>query len=200
MVNDMFSSAKFYTKRTCDERITMRSQRNISCKTIIRSAAYDALYKTVVIPVHELKNIHLEIDSQRKINITKKMNPIKTRMNPNSSSGIYVAWEVRAHARRVEINRRNVAREKLSKKAATKKRNSAARENREKAFQRLRQTVMDNKSDSSTTALNKHKPATDFTLALQHLGTKPSMLANSKKSTVINAILRLHPYFFSGNA
>ena len=121
-------------------------------------------------------------------------------MNPDSSSGIYVVGEARAHARRVEINRSNVAREKLSKKAATENRNSTATDNRVKAFQQLRQTVMGNESDSVSIALNKHKTATGFLLALQHLGLKPSTLDDAKESTVINFILLIHPDSFSGNA
>ena len=199
MIHDKFAPAKFSSKRTCDEIIIMRSQRNFSRNILIRSAAYDALYKTVVIPAQELKDIQQEIDSQRKIRITKQMNPLKTRMNPDSSSGIYVAGEARAHARLVEINRSNAAREKLNKRAATEKRNSTSRENREEAFQRVRKTVTDNESDSLATALDKHKPATDIKLALQHLGTKPSTLADGKKATVINAIVQLHPDSFSSN-
>ena len=63
------------------------------------------------------------------------MNQLKTRMNPDSSSGIYVVGEDRAHARKVEDNRKKAAQEKLAKKAATEKRNSTARDNRAKAFQ-----------------------------------------------------------------
>ena len=85
MVNDMFAPAKFNSKRTCDERIIMRSQRNFSRNIIIRSAAYDVLYKTVVIPEQELKDIQQEIDSQCKIRITKQMNRLKPQMNPTAS-------------------------------------------------------------------------------------------------------------------
>ena len=120
-------------------------------------------------------------------------------MNPDSSSGIYLSGEARAHARIVNKDRKKAAREKQVKKAAAEQRNLTNRDNREKAFRRLRETVAKNESDSLQAALTKHKPATDFGLALQHLGTKPSSLPNGKKATIIDAIVRLHSERFSSN-
>ena len=65
----------------------------------------------------------------KQIKITKQMNPLQTRMNPDSSSGIYVSGEARAHARMVNNNREKAAREKQAKKAATKQRNLTNRDN-----------------------------------------------------------------------
>ena len=48
-----------------------------------------------------------------------------------------------------------------------------------------------NESDRLAISLSKHKPETDFALALQQLGTKPSSLLNVRKATVIDAIVRL---------
>ena len=129
MVSNKFAPVKFVAKRTCDERIIMRSARNVSQNIIIRSAAHDAFYHTMVIPAQELKDIHQDIDNLRRIKITKQMNPLETRMNPDSSSGIYVVGEARAHARLVDDNRKKATRDKLVKKAATEQRNLAGRVN-----------------------------------------------------------------------
>ena len=119
MVSEVYAPAKLTAKRTCDERVIFRSQKNLSCNIIIRSAAYNAVYETLVIPGQQLKDIQQDINNQKKIKITKQMNPLETRMNPDSSSGIYVVGEARDHARVVEENRKKAAQEKLAKKAAT---------------------------------------------------------------------------------
>ena len=135
MVSEVYAPAKLTAKRTCDERVIFRSQKNLSRNIIIRSAAYNVLYETLIMPGQQLKNIQQNIDNAKKIKITKQMNPLKIRMNPDSSSGIYVVGDARAHSRVVGGNRKKAAQEKLAKKAAIEKRNSTARDNREKAFQ-----------------------------------------------------------------
>ena len=110
------------------------------------------------------------------------MNPSKTRINPDRSSGIYVAGEVHAHTRCVDININNVDREKLLKKTATEKRNSTARENLEKAFLWLLQTVMENKYDNRTNSLNRDQPSTNFTNHPPALGYQVVYACRCKKS------------------
>ena len=127
------------------------------------------------------------------------MNPLETRMNPDSSSGIHVAGGARARAQPVTENREKDAREKGSKRAETKKRNSTARDNHSKAFQRVRQTVMENETLPIKEALAKHKPATDFSFALQRLGTKPTSLVDGEKNAVIDALVLHHQDSFSSS-
>ena len=131
----------------------MQSARNVSQNIIIRSAAYDAVYHTMIIPDQELKDIQQDVYNLRKINITKQMNPLETRMNPDSKSGIYVVGEARAHARIVDKSRKKATRNKLAKKAATEQRNLAARDNRQKACQWLCETVAANELDSLAISL-----------------------------------------------
>ena len=83
------------------------------------------------------------------------------------------------------------------KKSAFEQRNLAARDNRQKARQRLRETVAANESDGLAISLSKHKPATNFALALRQFGTKPSSLPNARKATVIDAIVHLHSKKFT---
>ena len=59
---------------------------------------------------------------------------------------------------------------------------------------------MENETLALKEALANHKPATDFSHALQHLGTKPSSLVDGKKATVIATIVRNHPKSFSSDA
>ena len=134
MVSEVYAPSKLSTKCTCDERVLIRIQKNLLCNIIIRSAAYNVVYKTLVIPGQQLKDIQQDIANQKKIKITKQMNPLKIRMNPDSSSGIYVVGDARAHSRVVGGNRKKAAQKKLAKKAAIEKRNSTARDNRTKAF------------------------------------------------------------------
>ena len=66
IVSEVFEPAKLIAKRTCDERIIMRSQKNFSRNIIIRSAAYNALYETAIIPAKWLQDVQQEVDNQRK--------------------------------------------------------------------------------------------------------------------------------------
>ena len=121
MVSDVYAPAKLLAKRTCDEHVILQCRKNWSRNIIIRSAAYDAVYQSVVVPAQELKNMQQDIDNQKKIKITKQMNPLDTRMNQDSSSGIYVCGEARAQARIVQDNRKKALEKKLATKAATEK-------------------------------------------------------------------------------
>ena len=59
---------------------------------------------------------------------------------------------------------------------------------------------MENETLALEEALAKHKPATDFSHVLQHLGTKPSSLVDTKKATIIAELVRNHPNSFSSDA
>ena len=200
MKRKAYAPARFSSKRTTDEHVIINNQQHHPRNVIIRSIVYDAVYKTVVVPAQQLKDVQQEIDSLKKIKITKQMNPADTRMNPNSSSGIYVAGEARAHARLVETNKKIYAQQKAATKVATQARNSTNRRNRAEAFQRIRKTVLEQNQEDLSKALDEHKPASDFALALQHLGTKPKLLPDGKKATIISAITRLYSSAFSANA
>ena len=59
---------------------------------------------------------------------------------------------------------------------------------------------MENNTLALEEALPKHKPSSNFSLTLQHLGTKPSSLVNGKKATVIAALVCNHPKSFLSDA
>ena len=88
MKRDTYAPAKFTSKRTIYEHIIMKTQQCHPHNVIIRSIAYDALYTSVVVPAQKLKDVQQEIDSLKKIKVTKQMNPADTRTNTKSSSGI----------------------------------------------------------------------------------------------------------------
>ena len=128
------------------------------------------------------------------------MHPVDARMNPDSSSRIYVAGEARAHSRLVENNKSKHVQVQEAKKVATEERHSTLRHNLVGAFERIRQTVLKNNEHDLAKALKIDNPASDFSLALQHLGTKSSLLPDGGKATIIEALVRLHSSVFSGDA
>ena len=121
MVSEVYAPAKLQAKRTCDEHVILQCRKVLSRNIIIRSAAYDAVYKTVVIPAQALKDMQQEIKNQKKIKIMKEMNPLDTQMHPDSSPGIYCCGEACAQAEIVENNKKKAAEEKLTRRAAIEK-------------------------------------------------------------------------------
>ena len=55
-------------------------------------------------------------------------------------------------------------------------------------------------TDTITPKYFHHKSASDLSLALQHLGTKPKLLPDGKKATLIAVIVSLHYSSFPTNA
>ena len=100
----------------------------------------------------------------------------------------------------MERNKKKHLQDQAAKIFATEARNSTIRRNITAAFERLRKTVIEQNEDGLSKALGIHKPATDFSLVLQHLGTKPSLLPGGEKTTIIAVIVRLHSSAFSANA
>ena len=111
--------------RTCDETVIIRAKSSSSRNLLIRAAAYDAVYQSVVIPAQELKDIQKEIEGAKLIKLGAAADVRESRMNPDSSSGLYVTAKLRAAARRVATLKEQDKREKAEQavRTASKMRN-----------------------------------------------------------------------------
>ena len=112
-------------KTTTDPHIIIQARNNESRNLLIRSAAYQIINKSTIIPEQKLKDAMHEIANNKKANIPKKTIPTATRINPDSSTGLYVTSELRAEARIVSDNKIAFNEEKVRKQGETEiKRNN----------------------------------------------------------------------------
>ena len=102
-------------------------------------------------------------------------------MNTESISGIFDG-ETRAHTRLVEEEKRRHTQEEAAKKLIMAARNSNLRENQATKNQLVCETVMKNGTEILIEALTKHKPAPDFSFAVQHLQKRLSSLPGRNKT------------------
>ena len=77
-----------------------------SWNLLIRAAAYDTVSTWTVLPLHQIKTVDREMKRQRMVRINN--NPVEEngcRMNPDTSSGIYMTSVKEAQCRIVAENR-----------------------------------------------------------------------------------------------
>ena len=80
----------------------------------VRSTAYDIIDRSTVILVQKKRVMMHEIAEEKKVNISNRMSPV-SRMNPDSSSGLYIWFKLQQSARTVTL-----IKEKFEKEKATK--------------------------------------------------------------------------------
>ena len=97
--------------------VTKNSNRNL----LLRSVAFDAINKSLVIPAQEFKDIQQQISNARKLKICPSTISDFTRQNPDSSTGLCLNSELRAKARIVSNNQKRHNENEVKRKLATAK-------------------------------------------------------------------------------
>ena len=151
---DAFSTATLTQERTSNEMVIIKAKNDTSRTLLIRTAAYNAVYHSVVIPAQKLKDIQQEIDHAKTIKVTNATNVRKSRMNPDTSSGLYVTSEVAAAARRVDTLKALDKKEAAERAVRTAEKNVALSKKKEEAFKRIIVTIQ----NKTTTTSRKDLP------------------------------------------
>ena len=96
---------------------TQQPSRNI----LLRAAVHDTVRKRTVLPLQEMKRETMMIHQQKKVKLADE--DANTRINPNSTSGIYLTADKVAQCRKVAANRREMyeAKNITAKKIAKRK-------------------------------------------------------------------------------
>lgn len=171
---------------TVEPTVILHAKQCTSRNLVIRAAAYDIVRASLVVPVQEMKRITHEHAAAKNIRIGSSEVQQETRMNPDSSRGLYVTTELRAKARAVqEAKEKKKALDKSRKVDNDVKQRELATKKQE-AFDRLRFTI--EQSLSLRSGLCKHSPATDLKLVYQHVGGKVANLPNGKRETFISLL------------
>ena len=186
---DVMGTSKLTSKRTSNEKIILQAENSTSRNLLLRAAAYDIINKTVVIPAQELKDIQLEINNAKAITLGSYADPRESRMNPDSSSGLYVTAEYRAAARRVATLKEQDKREKAQKAVSTASKNAELATKKKQAFDRTIESIKMQQDKSIRRGLTSHNPKTDIKLAFQHAGGVLSDCSNTRYSTYIDTIM-----------
>ena len=175
-------------KTTTDPHVIIRARNNESRNLLIRSAAYQIINKTTVIPAQKLKDAMQEIADSKKVAIPKKTIPTATRMNPDSSTGLYITAELRAEARIVSENKIVFNEEKARKQGETVIKKDKLKNKKAAAFDNILCTIKKT-SGNTTLGLRAHKTNEDIKLVYQHLGGRLTNLPDGKRTTIESAIV-----------
>ena len=117
--------------------VTKNSNRNL----LLRSVAFDAINKSLVIPAQEFKDIQQQISNARKLKICSATISEFTRQNPDSSTGLYLNSELRAKARIVSNAKKRHNENEVKKKLATAKNKMKLDSKRKASFEKLKATI-----------------------------------------------------------
>jgi hypothetical protein len=133
-----------------------------------------------------MKRITHEHAAAKNIKIGSSEVQQESRMNPDSSRGLYVTAELRAKARAVQEAKDKKKMLEQSRKVDNDVKQKELAKKKEEAFNRLQSTIK--QSLFLKEGLDKHTPATDLKLAYQHLGGKVANLPNGKKETFVSLL------------
>ena len=121
---DTLAPIQLQVTRTNDPMVIIRakgSTQQPSRNILLRAAVYDTVWKRTVLPLQDMKIETMMIHHQKKVKLANK--DANTRINPNSTSGIYLTSDKVAQCRQVAENRIEMdeAKKITAKKTATRK-------------------------------------------------------------------------------
>ena len=158
---------------------------------MIRAAAYDVVRTSLVVPVQEMKSIQLGHQRAKEIKLGKSVVDPESRMNPDSSAGLFVNAALRVQARMVEAAKARKKALDKANKAETAKKNLLHINTKQEAFDRVKNSIMT--GDDRHRSLNDHTPSGDLKLTYQHLGGVVSQLPNGRKETFVALLHGMMP-------
>ena len=115
--------------------------------------------------------------------------PKESRMNPDTSRGLYVNAGVRAQARSIQLLKDKKSEEDKLKRIEITKKNADILRKREEAYTKL--TIDMNRSVSPIEDVLSTMTTESLKLAYQHLGGVISKLPNGRKETYISVICNM---------
>ena len=170
---EVLGSNALTEKRTSNEMVILKAKNDTSRNLLIRAAAYEVVNKTVVVPAQELKNMQQEISHAKTIQVGPAADVRESRMNPDTTSGLFVTSEIRAHARRVDVLKNLDKQEAKERAVRTAAKNAVLSTKKKEAFGRIINSIVKEADNDMVKALTSHVPKTDIKLAFQHAGGQP---------------------------
>ena len=147
--DDMYLLNDVHTSQPTNDSKTIISSQNNPRNLVLRHVAYSIINKTVVKPSQEIMDIQQEISQARTVKLDMSRLSESSRMNPDTSRGLFVVAETRARARLVMNNRVKEKKIKEEKKILTALKNAKLDENQKSAghvfqhFETLCPTMVD---------------------------------------------------------
>jgi hypothetical protein len=138
-----------------------------------------------------MKSIQLGHQRAKEIKLGKSVVDPESRMNPDSSAGLFVNAALRVQARMVEAAKARKKALDKANKAETAKKNLLHINTKQEAFDRVKNSIMT--GDDRHRSLNDHTPSGDLKLTYQHLGGVVSQLPNGRKETFVALLHGLMP-------
>ena len=112
---EVMNTIKVKEIRTSNDVVILKAQSNSSRNLLIRAAVYKIVNKSLVYPAQALKSITIKINLAKKVKIGSAHVMPKSRMNPDSSSGLAGNAELEAKARQIQKNKAKAEAEKEKK-------------------------------------------------------------------------------------
>ena len=175
--------------KTSDPLEIKRAKEDATRNLLIRSAAYDNLMRTLILPAQETKRVIQEELEAKSI----KIGPIdvdnQTRQNPDTSAGLFCSNEIRAKARAVQLAKDKKKELEKDKREKTEDRNRQLALKKSEAFIRVVAHLQKSPIENCVrNVLLNYSPSEDLKLTYQHLGGVLSHL-NSKTKDVFVTLL-----------
>ena len=195
IAEDTVAPIQLEVTRTNDPMVIIRakgSTQQPSRNILLWVAAYDTVRKRTVLPLQEIKRETMMMHQQKKVNLGDE--DANTRINLNSTSGIYITAAKVTQCRQVAVNRREIdeAKKITSKNTATRK--VLLQVKRSEAFDMCINSMNSlNPSATDEYRLIKLLRQSPNTIkdAFVHLGRKLAELPNTQRDTVAREIIRI---------
>ena len=183
ITDEYFNKDEIRTSETSD-KMTIISSKHRNRNLLIRTSAYEIISRTLVAPAQKIIDISQEISNARQTKLNQARQLENTRLNPDTSTGLFVKAEHRVQARIVDENKLRHEKEKQEAKIVSENKKAVRTCKQKEAFERVRTTVMKNKSDNIHQTLSAHDNNDDIKLAFQYCGGILNHLPNKKRITI----------------
>lgn len=187
-------------EETTDRHMIIRAKQgeNADRNLVVRSAVNEIVNRVVVKPAQEVAKEFEMHKASAKTSLGPAEVSEQSRMNPDTSKGLYVTDAILAQAQQIEKNKAEVA---AKKKQNAKKAEKDRVENRDKRRALYDEFVQEYGGKTlevvDHAARNGGKLTGNTLMAIfQHLGGRPKDLDDTKKATVL-AALRCNPWFLA---
>ena len=124
--------------RTTDPMVILRAKGGSPSNLLIREAAYDNVQQRTIIPIKEMKAAKMEMRKRIMVRMPNRDGEEEgSRMNTDSSAGIYVTASVEYQCRLIAQNRKMKEEEKIKNTKINALKRAARMNQRAKSFKKL---------------------------------------------------------------
>ena len=182
LTRNAVEGVEFQTQKSTNLITIIHAKNNTDRNLLVRSVAFEFLNTSLLLPSQEIKRIHQEHMSAKGVKVGTTALKKESRMNADTSMGLYANGAVRAQAKMVQQLKDIQKQHDKEKRGEIQKKITVRNSMRKEAYKKVLTSLK--KSYAPLPEILNTLITENLKLVYQHLGGMVSKLPNGKKETL----------------